>query len=178
MLALALSLFLDTAEAKELAGVTLADTATVGGQSLVLNGMGLREKYFFDIYVGGLYLPAKTTDATKAIGDDVPKRMVMHFIYSSVTKQQMVDTFEEGIVHQTLTPELRADWTKLEGYLSDLVAGDQIVYEYVPGTGTTVTVKGVNKGTIAGDAFMKSLFTLYLGTHPPTAALKAGMMGK
>ena len=63
-----------------LEGVTLPDIASVGGSQLVLNGMGLREKYFLDIYVGGLYLPAKTTDAARAIGDDVPKRIVMHMV--------------------------------------------------------------------------------------------------
>ena len=48
---LSLLLALSPAHAATLAGVTLADTATVGGQPVVLNGMGLREKYFLDIYV-------------------------------------------------------------------------------------------------------------------------------
>ena len=69
------------AGAAELSGVNVPDTATVGGQDLVLNGLGLREKYFIDIYVGGLYLPQKTTDSAKAIQDDVPKRITMQFTY-------------------------------------------------------------------------------------------------
>ena len=34
------------------------------GQSLHLNGAGVRSKFVFDIYVVGLYLPAPQTDAS------------------------------------------------------------------------------------------------------------------
>ena len=78
---LSLLLALSPAHAASLAGVTLADTATVGGQPVVLNGMGLREKYFLDIYVGGLYVPAKTASAAAILAADSPRRMVMHFLY-------------------------------------------------------------------------------------------------
>ena len=49
------------AQAAELGGVELADTATVGDQTLVLNGLGLRKKAIFKVYVGGLYLPKKSS---------------------------------------------------------------------------------------------------------------------
>ena len=81
MLALLLSLTL-SAEAKTFAGVTMSDTTTVGGQTVTLNGMGLREKYFVDVYVGGLYLQTPTKDGTTAINADEPKRIVMHFVYN------------------------------------------------------------------------------------------------
>jgi hypothetical protein len=51
------------------------------------------------------------------------------------------------------------------------------VLDYVPGTGTTVTVKGAKKGTIAGADFMKALWSVYLGANPPTAKLKSGLLG-
>ena len=47
-----IQLLFGIAHAASLAGVTVPDSATVGGSTLVLNGMGLREKYFIDIYVG------------------------------------------------------------------------------------------------------------------------------
>ena len=48
--------------AAEVGGVKLADKATVGGQELVLNGAGIRTRAIFKVYVGSLYLPAKTQD--------------------------------------------------------------------------------------------------------------------
>lgn len=179
MLWFALSLF-TSAEAKEFEGVTMPDTATVGGQSLVLNGMGLREKFFLNIYVGGLYLPAKTTDAQSAIDQDVAKKFVMHFQYSGgVPKDKMVEAYEEGLTNNAgaLKQSQAANFQQFYAWLGDMAAGDEIVYEYVPGTGTTVYVKGAKKGTIAGVDFMKALWSIYLGKTPPTADLKAGVLG-
>lgn len=168
----------EPALAASLSGVELSDTATVSGSPLVLNGLGARKKYLFTIYVGGLYLPAKTTSSHKAINDDVAKRLVMHFVYSGgVTKQQLVDTYNEGLAKQGNAAALKGAYDSLFGMLSDVGTGDQIVFDYAPGTGTTVSVKGAKKGTIAGKAFMVSLFTVYLGSSPPTSGLKSGMMG-
>lgn len=169
---------LATAEAKEFEGVTMPDTASVAGQSLVLNGMGLREKYFINVYVGGLYLPEKTTDAKGAIDKDVPKKLVMHFQYS-VGKDKMVEAYEEGLTSNAsaLKAAQAANFQTFYGWLSDMASNDEIVYEYVPGKGTTVSVKGSVKGTIEGTDFMKALFGIYLGPTPPTANLKSGLMG-
>ena len=50
----------------------VTDTATVGGQSVTLNGMGVRVAYIFvKVYVGGLYLATPTHDAGAAVQTDV-----------------------------------------------------------------------------------------------------------
>ncbi|MFK7926948.1 MAG: chalcone isomerase family protein [Myxococcota bacterium] len=168
----------EPALAATLSGVTLSDSATVSGSPLVLNGIGARKKYMFTVYVGALYLPAKTTSAQKAINDDVAKKLVMHFVYSGgVTKKQLVDTYKEGLAKQGNAASLQAKYDTLFGMLSDVGSGDEIVFDYAPGAGTTVRVKGAKKGTISGKPFMVSLFTIYLGSSPPTGALKSGMMG-
>ena len=160
-----------------LEGVTFPDTATVGGSTVVLNGMGLREKFFINVYVGGLYLPAKTTDSAKAVNDDVPKKIVMHFQYSDVPKEKVNETFDESFGNQgAMGTAQAANKEKLKSWMTDLTTGDEIAFEYVPGTGTTVTVKGVKKGTIEGVDFMKTLWSVYVGPNPPTGALKSGMM--
>ncbi len=176
MVALLLSL-VAPATAASLGGVTLPDTATVGGQNLVLNGIGLREKFFFDIYVGGLYLPAKTTSATAAIEEDVPKRLVMHFIYSEVTAAQLVEAYGEGTSKNPAAAAQAENLKKLHGWMEAVHPGDEVAFDYVPGTGTAVTVKGAAKGTIPGADFMKVLWTVYLGPNPPTGALRSGMLG-
>ena len=84
-LSLAIPLFAGT-----LAGVKMDDATAVNGQNLVLNGMGLRKKLFIKVYVGGLYLPAKQSNAATVLATDQPRRMVMHFLYS-VSKNQMCD---------------------------------------------------------------------------------------
>lgn len=171
------AMIVSTAWGGELAGVKMPDQATLGGQTLVLNGMGLREKYFFDIYVGGLYLPTKTKDGAAAISSDVPKRIVMHFIYSDVPADKVRETFSEGFENAPGGAAMSAQVDQINGWMVDLTTGDEIVIDYVPGTGTTFKVKGATKGTIPGTDFMKALFNVYLGPTPPTAKLKAGMLG-
>lgn len=178
MLAYALAMLLSVAQAGTHAGVTMPDTASVGGKTLVLNGMGLREKFFFDIYVGGLYLPTKTSDANQAINVDAPKRITMKFVYSKVTRQQMLDSFKESFAKNPNAAALSAQIDKLYAAVdTDLVSGDEITLDYVPGTGTTVILKGKPKVTIPGVDFMKAVWSIYLGPSPASGPLKAGMLG-
>ncbi len=164
--------------AATLAGVTLPDSATVGGSSLVLNGMGLREKYYIDIYVGGLYLPAKTTDANKAINDDVAKRIDMRFLYG-LDAGKLRGTFEEGLnkLPDDQKAALGPRFATLSGYMQSVDDGDVCVLDYVPGQGTTISFNGTTKGTIEGADFMRAIWTIYLGPNPPTKNLKKGLMG-
>lgn len=159
-----------------LAGVTLPDTTKVGEQTLVLNGMGLREKFFIDVYVGGLYLPEKTTDADKAINSDVPKRIVMAMTYD-LGKEKLADMMKESI-SKADSPEVSSKADTLASWMEDVAPGDQIILEYMPGKGTSVIVKGKTKGTIEGTGMMKALWGIYLGPNPPTSALKKGLLGK
>jgi long-chain acyl-CoA synthetase len=41
-----------------------------------------------------------------------------------------------------------------------------------------VALNGQEKGTISGDDFGKALLRVWLGDHPPSEDLKAGLLGK
>ena len=165
--------------AASLAGVTLPDTAQVAGTTLVLNGLGLRKKFVVKVYVAGLYLGQKSSDAGAIIKADAPKRIVMQFV-RSVSKNQMADAFEESFNNNTpdATKTMKADIDRLLGALEPLKEGDQMVFTYVPGTGTTLAINGKEKLTIAAPAFGPVLFSVWLGPKPPTADLKKGMLGQ
>lgn len=173
-----LTLLFSLAQAGTLAGVTLPDQVTLGGQSVALNGLGLREKYFLDIYVGALYLQHPTHDASAAIKADEPKRVVMHFIYKAVTREQMLETFNEGFGAAATGPHA-ADIKAMEAWVpaDGVKKGDELGFDYVPGKGTSMVLNGRTLGTIAGAEFMKLVFGIYLGPKPPTAELKAGLLG-
>lgn len=178
MSTLLLSLLLSTAPAAELAGVSLPDTVELGGQQLVLNGAGLREFMWIDIYVGGLYLPEKTTNPKSAIDADVPKRIVMHFIYKRVPSDKMVATFREGRARQSGIDDLAPQYTKLEAIMSrDVMSGERVVIDYVPGQGTRIVMNGKVEATLEGAKFMRSLWTIFLGDPPANETLKKGMLG-
>ena len=87
------------AAAGTLQGVTFPDTATVGGKTVQLDGMGVRVAFVFvKVYVAGLYLEQKTGDAQAAVQTDEAKRMVLQFL-REVTHDEMVDAMNEGFAH-------------------------------------------------------------------------------
>ncbi len=170
--------------AGELAGVTMPDQVTVGEHSLVLNGMGLRTKKVLfigvKVYVAGLYLPQKTSDAAAIITSDEPKQIVMHFLYKDVGRKKLVEAWNEGF--EKNSPEslsgLKARLATFNGYWSDMKTGDVAVLTYMPGEGTKVEIKGKDMGTIEGLDFAEALFSVWLGPQPPNAELKEGLLGK
>ena len=162
-----------------LAGVTLPDTVQVGGKTLVLNGLGLRKKYMVKVYVAGLYLEQKSSDANAIIKADAPKRIVLQFVHGA-SKSQMTDAFNESFNDNTpdAVKTMKPDIDKLLGAIDAVKVGDQMVFTYVPGTGTTFAQGGQDKVTIPGAAFGQVMFSVWLGPKPPTAECKTGMLGK
>jgi len=163
--------------AATLADVTLPDTITVGNQTLVLNGMGLRSKMFIKVYVGGLYLEKKTNDAAAVIQSDSPKRVVLQFIYGEVTREQMVEAFEDGFKGNAPNAP-KAQVQQLLGAIETMKKGEQMVVTYLPGTGTTLSLRGKDKVTIPGLPFAQAVFSVWFGPKPPSGDLKSGMLGK
>lgn len=163
----------------ELAEVTLPDQVTVGDASLELNGMGLRKKMWVKVYVAGLYLPSKTSDAGTAVEMAGTKKVVMHFLTDKATKKKMDAAWLEGF--EANSPAefggLEDRVTTFMGFFGDMKDGDVIEMIVVPSQGTTVALNGEDKGVIDGDEFGAALLRVWLGDHPPTDELKSGMLG-
>lgn len=162
-----------------LKGVMLPDTVQVGGSTLLLNGLGLRSKLSVKVCVAGLYLEKKSSDPAAIVKADAPKGIVMQFVHTA-SKSQMVDAFDEDFTNNT--PEARktmkAEIDRLLGALDALKEGDQMVFTYVPATGTTFAINGNDKLTIAGPGFGQVVFSVFLGPKPPNAGLKTGILGQ
>ena len=162
----------------DLAGVTVPDTQTVANQTLTLNGIGLREKFWVDIYVAALYLPFQSTNANKIIQENVPKRLDITFIYASIPKQKMLDTFEQNLQENPQIPakaqeQMRSCYT----WFQDFKKGDTVSFVYDPQKGTAFIINGVTKGTISGSDFMNAVFTIYLGPRPASIPLRDSLLG-
>lgn len=166
--------------AATLAGVKMDDAVVVNGQNLVLNGTGLRKKLFIKVYVGGLYLPAKQSNAATVIATDQSRRMVMHFLYS-VSKNQMCDAWDEGLKDNTpnASAEVKNEFKTLCSWMEPIPSGNRLILTYVPGTGTTVEVNGKMKGTLAGKATSDAILNTWIGADPaPGQDFKKGVLGQ
>jgi len=167
------------ASAASLQGVTLPDQVTVEGHSLVLNGIGLRTKFFFKVYVGGLYLPQREHSAAQILNSDEPRRVVMHFV-RGVSQGQICGAWKDGLEDNTpqASTEIKKKFDTLCSLMRDVENGQAITLTYLPGMGTKVDVAGTTTGTIAGSGFATALFACFIGSHPPGETFKAALLGE
>jgi hypothetical protein len=163
--------------AGEVAGVKLPDTITVEGKALKLNGMGLRKKVVFKVYVAGLYLETPSKDPAAVLSPDQIKSMrlwILRSLKGSQITEAIVEGFEKNSKAQMGALKARLD--KFNAMFPDVTEGDQIEMTYVPGKGTIVTAKGTEKGVIEGKDFADALFSVWLGANPVQEDLKKALL--
>lgn len=165
-------------------GVKVEDSATVQNIKLPLNGAGTRYKGgIFKVYVAGLYLGTKAGTAEEVVNQPGPKRL-------SITMLRDIDAAELG---KLLTRGMEDNCSKSE--MSKLVpglmrmsqifseqkkmlTGDVFLIEWIPGTGTVITVKGQVQGEAFKEAeFFKALMSIWLGPVPADFKLKEALLG-
>ncbi len=179
ILSLLLAVSAGSAGAASLAGVNLPDKAEVKGQSLALNGIALRTKFFIKVYVAGLYLAEKEKAASKILAADGSRRQVMHFLYG-VSKSQMCDAWNDGLAANTpnATAEVKKSFTTLCGWMEPIEKGKELVLTYVPGEGTAVEVNGKLKGTLPGKPTGDAILSTWIGANPdPGQDFKKALLG-
>jgi len=77
----ALLLLTANAQALEVAGVTVPETASIGNHVLKLNGYGIRKKFFISVYVGSLYTKHTISSPAEALNDPDDKLIRMVFVH-------------------------------------------------------------------------------------------------
>ena len=173
------SFLVNSQETVSVDGVSLSKKVTVDGTSLVYNGAGTRSKYGFKLYVGALYLKRPSMDANKVINDDLTMAIHIHIISDKVTREKFLETVSEGFASASHGKATEAQKSALKGFFSDpFKKGDKIRLEYVTGLGVKVYKNGAYKGVVSGLEFKKALFSIWLGTKPPSAELKNKLLGK
>ena len=85
----------------EIGGVPLSDTLKIGDTSLVLNGGGIREKFWIDLYIGGLYLTQKESNAQTIIEANQPMAIYLEIVSGLITSEKMIEAVDEGFEKST-----------------------------------------------------------------------------
>ena len=176
-------LFSISLNARQLDDVSFPDTIILDGTdvALQLNGMGYRTKFVFKVYVGALYTETRVNsrDAVQTLKG--PKRVVMHMVYDEVSSEKMVDGWNDGFEENSSEKQLENLQSRLKtfnSYFPDLKAGDVILLDFIPATGTRVTINGVEKGIIEGADFYTALLDVWLGEEPADEDLKDAMLAE
>lgn len=174
------SISISSAQTKA-AGVTLPNNVSFEGEKLVLNGAGVREKFWMDMYAGALYLDVKKSDAKTIINSDSPKAIKLHIVSKLITSDKMIDAVNEGFENATKgnTSPISSEIKQFKNFFAEEITKDDIFdIAYIPSKGVIVYKNGTPLGTIKGKEFQKALFGIWLSENPADEDLKLAMLGK
>ena len=161
-----------------------AESFTLAGQTLVLNGSGTRHKAVFKVYNAHLYLPHKAQSYAQIAQMPGAKRLEIHML-RDIDANELGKLFVRGV--EDNAP--RAEMSRLVPGLirmgeifsahKKLAPGDTFSIEWLPGTGTVISVKGQPQGEPFKEAeFFNALMRIWLGNQPADHLLKAALLGK
>lgn len=169
------------AAAATLEGVTLPDRYMVNGQSLPLNGIGVRTLTIFRIraYVAALYLAKPSHDAAEILASNEPKVIVLQYIHSG-SKAQVEKEYREGEANNCGNGECahtdQADFERLVAAAPAVNPGDKSIFVFT-GKGLRVFANETMIGDYANPDLAYHLLAGFIGKHPPSESLRNSLLG-
>ncbi|RMG59292.1 MAG: hypothetical protein D6717_01565 [Gammaproteobacteria bacterium] len=167
-------------QAATVAGIDFPPRVQSDEGSLLLNGAGLRRKFFIKVYAAGLYLPQRVHEARQILAANSPWRVEMQIIHSRISAEKINSAWREGFEKNQDAAMLERLAPRLERFqqlFPDLHEGQRLVFEHWPGQGVRIALDGRELGRIEGDDFARALLAVWLGPEPADDDLKAGMLG-
>jgi len=166
--------------AVEIEGVRLDDKASVGGQDLVLNGAGVRKRAIFKVYVGSLYVPAKSRSMQEVLANG-PRRIQLN-ILRNLSADQLIGAVADGLKQNLPPGEMDAmavpmgELAAIMKSFGEAKEGSVVTLDFVDGA-TLISLNGAARGTIDGVAFNEALTKIWIGEHPAQLDLKKALLG-
>ncbi len=187
LLAAAVSLAAISASAQTttVSGVKYDENIDFRGAKLHLNGAGIRYKFVVKVYTAGLYLSRKAGSPEEALAMPGAKKMSITML-RDIDSDELGKLFIRGVEDNMdnkasfakLIPGLMR-MSQLFTEVKQLKAGDTFTIEWVPGTGTVITVKGKQEGEpFKEPEFYNALLRIWLGPSPADWKLKEALLGK
>ena len=169
--------------------VTVADvkyepTQALGDSTVQLNGAGVRYKAVFKVYTAGLYLEKKASTPQEVASQRGPKRLSITML-REIDSTELGKLFSRGMednMDRAAFSRIVPGVLRMSQIFSDdkkLQAGDQFMIDWIPGTGTVITVKGKVQGEpFKEPEFFNALMGIWLGNLPADFKLKDALLGK
>ncbi len=159
-------------------GIKFEDSLKVAGKDLVLNGAGVRTKFFIKVYGAGLYLPARETTVDSILKSDGPRRIRL-VMMRDVSSDDFGNAFMTGLNSNVSKEDKAKIITQISKYgemfaqLEAIKKGDILDTDWIPGTGTQCYLNGKKIGSVIPDQlFYNSVLRIWLGEKPADSSLK------
>jgi len=179
-LALPLAAHADT----EVGGIKFPSSITLANAPLQLNGAGVRYKAVFKVYAAGLYLGKKASTTEEVLAAPGAKRMSITMLrdidsgeLGKLFSRGMEDNMDKAAFSKLIPGVMRM--SQLFSDCKKLNTGDVFTVDWVPGTGTVISVKcNQNSEPFKEPEFYNALLRIWLGPNPADARLKDALLGK
>ena len=172
------------AQPVELAGVRFEPSLAVAGQSLQLNGAGIRYKAVFKVYAAGLYLSAKANSPEGVLAQGGAKRIHVVML-RDIDANELGRLFTRGMQDNAPREEFAKSLpgtVRMGAIFSAkkrLSSGESFSVDWLPGTGTVVRINGKVTGEpVPEPEFYNGLLRIWLGQSPADPLLKDALLGK
>ena len=168
-----------SAMAVNIAGVEVKENIVIAEKKMVLNGAGIRNKFFFKLYIGSLYLPERTMDAKAIVKGKENMTIELNIVSKLITSGKLKEALDEGFA--TVEPEkMKLIKNKIETFTrvfeEKIVKGDVFTFNYADG-GVKTYKNGRYLITVEGQDFKEALFGIWLGKRAIDEQLKKNMLG-
>ena len=164
-------------------GVTFAGQATVAGQVLELNGVGLRAVSVLKGYAAGLYLSSRVRTPQQVLAAPGAKRLQLRMLVD-VDMEEFVKAFDKGIARNSPATELpllaerMARFDAILRAIGKVKKRDVIDLDWLPGLGLQLALNGQPKGApLPGEDIYAALLRIFVGERPADPELKIGLLG-
>ncbi len=148
---------------------------------LVLNGAGVRDKMWVNLYVQALYLTEPTNDPEKILNSEQTIATRLHITSSLVTKKKLIQAIDEGIT-KSYKGDLSLIRERLDTFMSffETQLEKEGYVDMVYSENSKTTAVYINKkfiGEVPGKDFRKALFGIWLEENCVDRTLKKRILG-
>ena len=168
----------------DVGGAKIEDAVDLQGSKLQLNGAGVRYRAVFKVYAAGLYVGKKVGTPEEVFAAAGPKRMSITLL-RDVDSNELGKAFTKGFEENSSKSEMSKlipGLIKMGQIFSDqkkMTVGENFTIDWIPGTGTIITVKGKQQGEpFKEPEFYAALMRIWLGPSPADFKLKDALLGK
>jgi chalcone isomerase-like protein len=167
----------------EVGGVKFPETLQLAGQTLQLNGAGVRVKVIVNLYAAGLYVTKTDADPAHVMGQPGAK-VVKIVLLRNLTGEDFADATVKGFKannNEADVAKFQSELEQIRAMMMDfgpVKKGTVVQIDFVPGKGTHVLLDGKRRGPeVAGDDFQQAVLRIWLGAKPVDADLKQSLLG-
>jgi len=147
----------------------------------VLNGAGVREKYYIDLYVLGLYLKSKTIDVNKILSANEPQLFRLVCVSSLITDEKFNEAMVNAFYNATDGhPEVYADEVERlkKAFSGEWNVDDEFIIHYTPEHGLELYKNKILMDVInSGLKFKIAIMKVWLGPESVSESLKNQLLG-